>query len=861
MHLHRLDRGSLPKSHLDLHFCARPVREFICSNWRRPLLRRLRTAVAAIALVSLAACAGWPARDHTPDTGELLQNSLPVAAAAFAAGQLEVARRLYVSLADRFDDAPEPLLGLGHIAFRSGDFAEAEKHFLQAAERAADASAMQAQALLGAGRTALVQGRTGAALRHFRRAQAFAQDTPSAAWIANGLALIATIRAEYAAAESHYAYALRHSSGHPRIAANFVRMLVAAGRIDEAAGAYREHPPTYWAGDDGPALSRLVEEARRKLQRQALANAPAGARDAPPDTSGALSGIASAQSGRDTPPIAPSDSTPALTRPEHPDLGLSLRLLHPEVVLRLEDLSSTTSQPNADTLLSRETAPADPSRLILRLDGWTQSDSPALAADGPVPALAFDADSLESGAPVPAPGLSESGTNPARISPAPWAPSGPARPGPVSGSEEVVVSMLDSSSAPALALVVGQSRRLHLDHDASSVLVASPEIADVRLLAPDVLYVIGEGVGRTTVAVIDDEKRVAEWVVSVALDLEPVRAVLARGSGLDGIHVRRLTRGVTLTGEVASAEVADRALRLAAGTLPEGVTVENELRIAAPLQVNLEVQIAEVHRAVTEDLGVNWEAFRIRGNEGFGFRIGRKIGGFPDVLNNLVSEPPVPVGTVPPPTIVDGQISPSVYFGRRSANTRIAAMVDALATAGLANVLARPNLTAVSGESASFFSGGEFPLPTGFEDGVLVFEYKKYGVLLDFVPTVVDADRIVLTVRPEVSEPSRNQAVTIIQGVTVPVINVRRAETTVEVADGESIVIAGLFRNASNTVEAGLPGLKDVPLLGLLFGTTSIRSDELELIVIVTARLVQPNPAPDDPDATAATLRVDGYHY
>ena len=154
--------------------------------------------------------------------------------------------------------------------------------------------------------------------------------------------------------------------------------------------------------------------------------------------------------------------------------------------------------------------------------------------------------------------------------------------------------------------------------------------------------------------------------------------------------------------------------------------------------------------------------------------------------------------------------------------------------AGLANVLARPNVTAVSGESASFFSGGEFPLPTGFEDGVLVFEYKKYGVLLDFVPTVVDAGRIVLTVRPEVSEPSRNQSVSVIAGVTVPVINVRRAETTVEVADGESIVIAGLFRNAANTIEAGLPGLKDLPLLGLLFGTTSIRSDELELIVIVT---------------------------
>ena len=190
----------------------------------------------------------------------------------------------------------------------------------------------------------------------------------------------------------------------------------------------------------------------------------------------------------------------------------------------------------------------------------------------------------------------------------------------------------------------------------------------------------------------------------------------------------------------------------------------------------------------------------------------------------------------------------------------IRGMIDALAEAGLANVLARPNVTAVSGRTASFFSGGEYPLPTGYEDGVIIFRYKKYGVLLDFVPTVIDAGRISLTVRPEVSEPSLNDSVRIV-GVDIPVINVRRAETTVEVGDGESIVIAGLFRNASNTVESGVPGLKDVPGLGLLFGRTSIRSDELELIVVVTARLVQPGPALKDVHTPPRTRRTGGFHY
>lgn len=784
-------------------------------------------AAAAIVLVSLVACASWPARDDTPDPEELLGNGLPVAAAALAAGQLDVAHRLYVSLAERFEQAPAPLLGLGYVAFRSGAFGEAERQFVRAAERAAEVPAMQAEALLGAGRTALAQSRTNTARRHFRAARAIAADTPSEAWVANGLAVTATLRAEYERAESHYLDALRLSSGHPRIAANHVRMLVAAGRLDEAARRYGEHPPTYWAGDDGPALSRQVEELRGALRGQALADA---------------------QAGGDAPPTAPSGATSSFADPQDPDAGAPVGILMPRLALRLAGPSPATVQPDADTSLSGETAPGDPSRLNLRLDGGSGPDSSSPDANATAPALASDARSPASGTAAPVSGLSASGTDSARIPlDSPAAPD-PVRPRPVAGVEAPVGREHDPSAPPTLALTLGQSRRLHLDRDASSVLVASPEIADVRLLAPDVVYVIGKGVGRTSVAVLDDEERVEEWTVSVALDLEPLRAVLARESGLGGVRARRLTRGAALTGEVASVEDADRALRLAAGSLPEGVPIENELRVAAPLQVNLEVQIAEVQRQVTEDLGVNWETFGASNSTRFGFRIGR----FPLASPGGGSG----IGAFPP-AVIDGSIASSILLGTE----RFRAMIDALATAGLANVLARPNITAVSGESASFFSGGEYPLPTGFDDGVLVFTYKKYGVLLDFVPTVIDTARIVLTVRPEVSEPSLNESVTVVQGVNVPVINVRRAETTVEVADGESIVIAGLFRNRSNTVESGLPVAKDLPLLGALFGHTAARSEELELIVVVTARLVQAHVESDDASAPPATLRTDGYHY
>ena len=804
---------------MGIHPSGTPDKTDVPATSQSPLAHVLRNVVTAIALVFLAACATFPAQNDTPDSDEMLRASLPVAAAALAAGQLDVARRLYLSLAGRFDTAPEPLLGLGYIAFQVGEFGDAARHFLQAAERASDSPAVRAESLLGAGRTALVQGRKQAARRHFRRARESGTDTPSAPWIENGLAVIATLRADYEQAEAHFAEALRTLPAHPRITANFVRMLVAAGRIDDASRVYSNQPPTYWADGDGPALARLIDASFADRSLPAAASPRAHLTDS---------------------------ATDAL------DVGPASRRVDPSLALRLDDSSPMRTQPNPDTGLSAGTVEPEPPSLVLRLDRWPVQRTPQPAASDAAPVPAADAKPPSSGRPAAASGHPGDGTAAARSPGAFAAGPGAARSRPVPEPETPLVVEREHSAGPTIALILGQSRRLHLDHDASSVLVAAPEIADVRLLAPNVVFVIGKSVGRTSVAVLDDREEVGEWVVSVALDLAPLRAVLAGEPGLGGVRARRLTRGVALTGAVASAEAADRALRLAAGALPEDVPVENELRVAGPQQVNLEVQIAEVQRAVTEDLGVNWETFGLSGSARFGFRIGRVP---------LTSADGATGANAFLPAIFDGNAASSAFLESEGARGRFRAMIDALATAGLANVLARPNVTAVSGEPASFFSGGEFPLPTGFDDGVIVFEYKKYGVLLDFVPTVVDSGRIVLTVRPEVSEPSLNESVTVIQGVEVPVINVRRAETTVEVADGESIVIAGLFRNRSNTVESGVPVIKDVPLLGALFGHTSARSNELELIVVVTARLVEPYTDAGDTGELPTTLEANGYYY
>ena len=510
---------------------------------------------------------------------------------------------------------------------------------------------------------------------------------------------------------------------------------------------------------------------------------------------------------------AGDDGGRAVERPVVPH-DLALRLLDPDRMMSRPPTVPVSGPPDADK---------EPS---------------AVPAVTPEPATISD--------PPPA---STPSTSPAVVAPPPVPPDDVSPPdlSPASTGEDPV---------RMVTIPLGQSRRWTLDHQATAVIAAVPEIADVRLLSPNLLYVIGRGVGRTSLAVLDDQGLIDEWLVTTILDLQPVHELLAGEPVFSEVNVRQFSRGVALTGEVESVAVAERARRLVAAVLPEGTILENEIHVRAPQQVNLEVQIAEVQRSVTESLGISWEAFNTLGRSSdLLWRIGRPLG------SEFALDASAALGAAAP-DFVEGQPTSSLvgrFRGRRGA---VQGVVDALASAGLANVLARPNLTAISGETASFFSGGEYPLPVGFRDGVILFEYKKYGVLLDFVPTVVDPGRITLKVRPEVSETSDTESLVTV-GTEIPVINVRRAETTVELGSGESIVIAGLFRSGSNTVESGLPGLKDLPVFGLLFRQDRVEASETELIVVVTVNLVRSGAArPRLPADTAPTTRqVHGYHF
>ena len=416
-------------------------------------------------------------------------------------------------------------------------------------------------------------------------------------------------------------------------------------------------------------------------------------------------------------------------------------------------------------------------------------------------------------------------------------------------------SLTPSSQIPTLPvsvrIPVSQSRLFRLDTPVASVFVANPDIADVQLVSSGVLFVVAKAVGRTSVAALDaDSDLVGQWTIATVLDIQPARVAIEGVPALKNVVVRQLNRGVELSGTVASIATADLALRLTTTALPEETPVENRISVTGKQQVNLEVQIAEVQRSVSETLGFNWEVLPDIGvGRGLGMRVGRF---FFSEATGFISQG-LPGGRA------------AALFGSTGISpgrTTVQGLIDALATAGLATVLARPNVTAISGETASFFSGGEYPLPSGFEDGAIIFEYKKYGVLLDFVPTIIDSERIMLTVRPEVSQRSDTDSLTVV-GIEIPVINVRRAETTVEVGDGESIVIAGLYRDQSEAVEAGLPVIKDIPLLGMLFGTQSVRSNATELIVVVTARLTTATTMPrtTDRDRQLPGRRLRGYHY
>lgn len=416
-----------------------------------------------------------------------------------------------------------------------------------------------------------------------------------------------------------------------------------------------------------------------------------------------------------------------------------------------------------------------------------------------------------------------------------------------------IPAQAQSVVAPAQTLVlsIGRGELVTVPGNMSDVFVANDAVADVQVKSQRQLYVFGKAGGQTTVYASNAAGDII-WSadVRVGSNLDSIDQMLGMAMPEAKINVATMgSNTVLLTGTVAAPEDAAEAERLVAAFVGEGANVVSRLRMATPLQVNLRVRFAEVSRSVVRAIGVNLASVDSTGGFRFGIGQGRTTG-FSQVVPSYID----PTGTVRvlPPLATGGNLEGEGFniidaigggttlggIGR-FLGLDISSALDLAERDGLVTTLSQPNLTALSGETAEFLAGGEFPIPLSQGLGTTTIEYKKYGVSLAYTPTVLANGRISIRVRPEVSELSSQGAITI-SGFQVPALTVRRAETTVELGSGQSFMIAGLLsNNAQNTIDKA-PGVGDLPILGNLFRSTEFRKGQTELVIVVTPYLVNP---------------------
>lgn len=385
-----------------------------------------------------------------------------------------------------------------------------------------------------------------------------------------------------------------------------------------------------------------------------------------------------------------------------------------------------------------------------------------------------------------------------------------------------------SPSQGSLSIEVNKGTLIRLDRPAAEVFIANPDIADVQVKSNRVIYIFGQAQGETSFYALDkDDQTIFSSNVSVTRNLSALRTAYDRM--LPGAPVRAMMMGqlVVLEGNVSSPAEAAMAEQLARDVLSTD-RVMNGINVLQPTQVNLRVRIAEVSRTVLKQLGVNWEGFYTGSNIGFGIANGRDVS---NIIADPVTQLPVEIFNRPD---VGNSLFGEIFTGGLDLNYAI----DALDQEGFIKVLAEPNLTALTGQSANFLAGGEFPIPIPSRDG-LGIEYREFGVKLDFTPTVMSTGRISMHVRPEVSDLSSAGAIRV-EGISVPSISTRRAETTVELGSGQSFAIAGLIEN--NVVQDAnkFPGLGDIPIIGALFRSEEFRREETELLIVITPYIVRP---------------------
>ena len=411
-----------------------------------------------------------------------------------------------------------------------------------------------------------------------------------------------------------------------------------------------------------------------------------------------------------------------------------------------------------------------------------------------------------------------------------------------------------ASSRPSedVTLSVGAGRMVRLEGTMSDLFVADDKVADVQVRSANQIYLFGKSPGETTVYATNKAgKTVYSANVRVGTNIGSVDKLLRLAMPEAQIQATPMNGVVLLTGTVATPSDVEEASRIVQAYVGEGTQVISRIKTPTPLQVSLHVKIVEVSRSVAKSFGINLLS-RDSGS-GFLFGIGQ---GNPGTIN-VAKGPADPITgrqaeTVTGYTFNNKAGATTLGVAGRLLGLDILSTIDLAERNGLVTTLAEPNLTALSGETASFLAGGEFPIPTSAGMNGTAIEFKPYGVSLAFTPVVLEGGRISMRVRPEVSEISSENGVKL-NGFEVPALTTRRTETTVELGSGQSFVIGGLLRNSNNNSVDKAPWLGDIPILGALFRSTSFRRNESELVIVVTPYLVKPV------SANQIALPTDGY--
>ena len=412
----------------------------------------------------------------------------------------------------------------------------------------------------------------------------------------------------------------------------------------------------------------------------------------------------------------------------------------------------------------------------------------------------------------------------------------------VRAQSAIAVELQSGKHGGEFIVPINKSQILRVDVPFTDLLVGNEEIADVLPLTNRTIYVLGKSLGSTSLSIYGPKKRLIAIVdLMVTYDIQGLKSRLFDLFPEEEIEVRGVNDSVILSGAVSSSAKLTQALAVSDRYAPGRVT--NLLSVNGSQQVLLAVRFVEMKRTVLKEFGLNTKMLFDTGDT---FAIGAESAG----SNVLATSTAIPgsVSGGPVATVLTEQQSPlttSFLAGAAALATGNFAMtldLDALEKKGLLKTLAEPNLIALSGDTASFLAGGEFPIPVAQEDGTTTAEFKEFGVSLSFTPTVIGKDLINLVVSPEVSAIDLTTAV-LIGGFSVPGVTTRRATTTVELRDGQSFAIAGLIQSDFADTVNQVPGLGDVPVIGALARSSEFNREETELVIIVTPYLVKPAPA------------------